>query len=284
MFNSRKINIQDININNKAIVFFGFPYDLGSSNYAGSRNAPVLLREYSSSLYDYFNNNFVSLPLEAYDIGDINRRIYKSNGKEFDFASNIVEYLISSNKIPIILGGDHSISYSTIKGVINSKKEFGIIHFDAHQDFQTELNSNQNWREYLHHGNFLNWIIGNKEIKFLYQFGIDEYSKIYKHNKIRSFNTKDVLLNIDKILKSMDKNIGYYLTFDVDCLSTEFITSTGTPIPGGFTYREINYIIDKFMEYNIKIIALDIVELNDKNRMDSLNICKIILDLIKVLR
>ncbi|MGX7112860.1 arginase family protein [Gemella cuniculi] len=284
MFNSKKININEINTENKEIVFFGFPYDLGSSNYSGSRRAPCLLREYSGSLYDYFNNNFVKLPLKAYDIGDINRRIFRTNGKEFDFSSNIIEYLISSNKIPIILGGDHSISYSTIRGVINSKKEFGIIHFDSHQDFQIELNSEEGWREDLHHGNFFNWLIGNKEIKCLYQFGIDEYSKIYTNKKINSFTTKEVLFNIEKILENMDKSIEYYLTFDIDCLSTEFVTSTGTPIPGGSTYRELNYIIDKLNEYNIKIIALDIVELNDKNRIDSLNICKIILDFIKILR
>lgn len=284
MFNSKKINISKINTKNKEIVFFGFPYDLGSSNYSGSRRAPSLLREFSGSLYDYFNDNFIKLPLRAYDIGDINRRIFRTNGKEFDFSSNIVECLISYNKIPIILGGDHSISYSTIRGVINSKKEFGIIHFDSHQDFQVELNLEKGWREDLHHGNFLNWIIGNEEVKCVYQFGIDEYSKLYTNKKISSFTTKEVLFNIEEILGNMDKSIEYYLTFDIDCLSTEFITSTGTPIPGGFTYRELNYIIDKLIEHNIKIIALDIVELNEKNRIDSLNVCKVILDFIKMLR
>lgn len=284
MFNSKKISINEVNTKNKEIVFLGFPYDLGSSNYSGSRWAPSLLREYSGSLYDYFNNDFVKLPLMACDIGDIHRRIFRTNGKEFDFSSNIIEYLISCNKIPIILGGDHSISYSTIKGVINSKKKFGIIHFDSHQDFQIELSSEECWNENLHHGNFFNWLVANKEIEHIYQFGIDEYSKKYINKKIDTYTTKEVLSNIDNILENIDKSIEYYLTFDVDCLSTEFIVSTGTPIPGGFTYREINYIIDKLEEFNVKIMALDFVELNDKNRIDSLNICKIILDFIKILR
>ncbi|MBK0348273.1 arginase family protein [Aerococcaceae bacterium zg-ZJ1578] len=253
-------------------IFMGFPYDLGSSQYGGSKFGPSALRYVSTSILE--NSVLKSKGIKIGDLGDIKGPIFNSNGKEFKFLSCVVEYLICNNKFPIVLGGDHSISFATIMGLCESVDGFGVIQFDAHQDFMG-FDSN-NWNRHLNHANFLDFVIGKNELMSITQLGIRNNNFSISHPKIESFSVEDTIEKIDQIIDSLDKNIPYFITFDVDCLSTAIMQSTGTPLPGGFEFREISKILVKIIS-SLNILGMDIVELSDERKLDAATINQLLI-------
>ena len=131
-----------------SFIFLGVPTDIAGS-VGGSREGPFLIRQ---SLFKYINkikeakrsNNKIHdfdlrkcydvSKLIIADLGDIHCDI---NENIFTYGyriSKAMDYILESDSIPIILGGDHSISYFCIENLKKKYKRFGIIHFDAHHD------------------------------------------------------------------------------------------------------------------------------------------------------
>lgn len=274
-------------------IVVGFPYELGISNEGGTKYGPSVIRDCSGGVYDHqqyikdsktSNYHFTSLAdknfnsINITDCGNINGSYPEKNGKEFDYLTNILSVTLAKNKIPIVLGGDHSIFYSEVKSLLNTYEKFGIIQFDAHTDY-VGFQEEQQWRKYLNHGNFWSYCIENSQIDNVYQFGIRDLSKKYYNNKIHSYSIEKSINDYIDIIKRMDKSIPYFITFDVDCLDTSLITSTGTPLAGGFTYREINKFFNVLTK-ELNIIGMDIVEFGKGTLSEGILISQIILDFI----
>lgn len=294
MYNSKMIKLSEaLSHKDHKYVFFGFPYELGISNAGGTKYGPNTIREYSSGVYDYSqyskdnresNYQFTALPeydvknIKLIDCGNINGSYPEKNGKEFDYLSNVLSVTLEKKMTPIVLGGDHSIFYAEVKALLNNYKKIGIIQFDAHTDYVGSQDIKE-WRQLLNHGNFWSFCIEENSIENVYQFGIRDLSKKYSNNKIHSYTVEKSLNEYREIIKNMDKNIPYYITFDVDCLDTSLLTSTGTPLPGGFTYREINKFMD-ILTKELNIIGMDIVEFGKGTLSEGVLISQIILDFI----
>ncbi|MBG9985759.1 arginase family protein [Facklamia sp. DSM 111018] len=274
MFDSDEVFLSDIMLEKTEAeyIFVGFPYDLGASQYRGSKFGPSVLRYNSTSILE--NETLRRKGILVGDLGDLKGEVFKSNGKEFYYLINVIEYLLCSNKFPIILGGDHSISYATLMGMCESIEEFGIIHLDAHQDYSGI--SRNDWERDLNHANFLDFLVERKEIKSITQLGIRNNILSVSHAKINSFSVEETISNIDQIIDSLDKSIPYFITFDVDCLSTSIMQSTGTPLPGGFEFREISSVLIKIIN-NLKILGIDIVELNDNQKLDAMTVNQLLI-------
>lgn len=122
------------------VVVLGIPWDEGVGFILGQRLAPKQIRDYSTRLRlpkDGFfvieeNKKFLQ-NLKIFDIGDIG--VFKTlSEKTFKNITSTVKELVSKNIFPIILGGDHSITYPVVRGLSKYKK-IDIVHIDAHLDF-----------------------------------------------------------------------------------------------------------------------------------------------------
>ena len=183
--------------------------------------------------------------------GDINKYYLK--------LSERVQSIVKDNKIPVIIGGEHSVSYPVFLGIKKVINDFSVLHFDAHLDLRFAYNGDK-----YSHASVIRQI---KETGFndITSFGIrsvsleeHEYLKIKPH-KVYYANDE---INIDDLINNTKKNI--YISFDVDCFDPSVVPSTGTPEPGGYTWNKTVNLLKNLLNTK-NLIAFDIVELAPDN-------------------
>lgn len=258
------------------VVIIGAPYDGGTSYRSGTRFGPHAIR-----ITDYIPHDqrrpHLALGVDPFqaltikDAGDIcmpptDIMISLNQVKES------VKKIVDSGAIPVILGGDHSITYADGVGVADSKGygKFGMIHFDAHPD-TADLELDQPHG----HGQWVRRLIESGAIKGsnFVQFGIRGYwpgndvlnwmanqkMRAYEMSEIGDRGIKECIQEAASI--ASEGTDGIFLSIDVDVCDPAYMPATGTPEPGGLTSREL---LDSVREICLKnpIVGIDIVELN----------------------
>ena len=121
------------------VAIVGVPHDCGTTYRPGTRFGPQGIRRISAlyTTYNYEMGVDLREQITLCDVGDI-FTIPANNEKSFDQISKGIAHVFSSGAFPIILGGDHSIGFPTVRGVCRhlGDKKVGIIHFDRHVDTQ----------------------------------------------------------------------------------------------------------------------------------------------------
>ncbi|MFM8661325.1 MAG: agmatinase family protein, partial [Cyanobium sp.] len=142
------------------VAVVGVPHDSGTTYRPGTRFGPQGIRRISALYTPYNYEMGVDLreQITLCDVGDI-FTIPANNEKSFDQISKGVAHVFSSGAFPIILGGDHSIGFPTLRGVCRhlGDKKVGIIHFDRHVDTQeTDLDERMHTTPWFHATNMAN--------------------------------------------------------------------------------------------------------------------------------
>lgn len=175
--------------------------------------------------------------------------------------------LIKQGKKIIILGGDHSVPLGLIRA-LGKDQSFGILHFDAHADLRPGYEGfTYSHASIMYHARQLSNVesitsIGLRDISpeeaeiIRNDPHINVYSDKYIANQrldLRPFSAV-----IEEIIEKLPKKI--YLSFDVDCLNPSLCPNTGTPVPGGLNWHEIQAILDALYHSDIDIIGADLCE------------------------
>ncbi len=179
--------------------------------------------------------------------------------------------LITNKKIVGIVGGDHSVPLGNLKAVSEQYEEFGILHIDAHADLRIAYEG----FKYSHASIMYNALNEIHQISQLTQVGVRDFcqeeSDIINHDpRIRCFTDIELKRNgfdgklwkkqCEEIIASLPNNV--YISFDIDGLSPELCPNTGTPVPGGISFREIDYLLFMLASSNKKIIGFDLCEVS----------------------
>ena len=170
--------------------------------------------------------------------------------------------ITKKSKIPIGIGGEHSLTYGMITGIksalmINSE-EIGIIQIDAHAD----LRKNYMDKRYSHAS--VMYLLANEKFK-IFQIGVRAISKEEIKNRSKfniNFIENNVLKTKEKwkyinLPKNFPKKI--YITFDADGLDPSIMPATGTPVPKGINYEDIFKILS-ILTKGREILGFDFVE------------------------
>lgn len=176
--------------------------------------------------------------------------------------AKIISPVLKEKKMPIVLGGEHSITSFIIEAYRDAgHKDFSILQFDAHAD----LRDGYLGQKYSHAAAMrrcLDFLGIN-----LVQIGIRNISNendelvFWEKNqsRIKTFWAKDKKKwKLDEILGALKENV--YLTFDVDAFDCSLMPSTGTPEPGGLFWDEVLEILRPVCQKK-NIIGADFVEL-----------------------
>jgi agmatinase len=177
-----------------------------------------------------------------------------------DKLQKICFQIFKDKKIPLILGGEHSLSIAPIKALKQLNTDFEILHFDAHADLRQEYEGS-----IFSHACVMKRIFDENIASV--SLGIRSYSKeesiFIKQNNLNIYSAEQIINNketIDNALSSLkSKNI--YITFDVDVFDPSIMPSTGTPEPGGLNWYHIMYAFRKLKELNKNVLGFDLVEL-----------------------
>ena len=253
---------------NVVIVPFGLEKTV--SYGGGTKNGPsaIIKASHQVELYDEDLNK------EPYKfIGIKTLKSFKIKNKISDALNQIEkinENLIKKNKLPVVLGGEHSLTAGAIRPFVKKFKKIYLLHFDAHADLRNSYNGNK-----FSHASAIRRCLDFKNVNVV-SFGIRNISSseipFYKKNKkrIKIFWAKDKLNWKLNNLKKILKNQKVYITFDVDGFDSSVMPATGTPEPGGLFWDETIKII-KTATQAAKIVGIDVNELSPIKGFDSYN-------------
>jgi agmatinase len=282
-------DIADVGKYDVAIV--GVPFDGGTTYRPGTRFGPQGIRKISA-LYTPYNYEIgVDLreQMTMCDAGDI-FTIPANIEKTFDQISKGIGHIFASGALPVILGGDHSIGFATVRGIAEqTDKKIGIVHFDRHADIQEkDLDERMHTTPWFHATNLPNVPATN-----LVQVGIGGWQVPRQAIKeARKRNTTIITmhdveqLGLDKVaeiaLEMAWKDAdAVYISFDIDCVDAGFVPGTGWPEPGGFLPREILYLLGLVAKEGI--CGMEVVEVSppyDTSDITSLMATRAIVDVL----
>jgi arginase len=191
---------------------------------------------------------------------------------------------LAEARLPILLGGDHSLSIGSIGAVARHCREEGrslrVLWLDAHADFNTrELSPTGSL-----HGMPLSCLcgFGPRELlqiggaspalnpRWVRQIGIrsvDSGERRFVHEQeldvfdMRCIDEIGVRKVMELALQDMDEDTHLHVSFDVDCLDPEIAPGVGTTVPGGLSYREAQLCMEMIADTG-RVASLDIMELN----------------------
>ncbi|HHS48672.1 MAG TPA: agmatinase [Desulfurella acetivorans] len=237
------------------IVLVGVPYDGTSSFRPGSRFAPGAIRENSYGIESY--SPYFDRDLREKKICDVGDMPLPFGDKELvlDIVEKFSFKLIKNKKKLLSIGGEHLISLPLVKTFSKKYKNLAVVHLDAHSDLIDSYRS-----ERLSHASVIRRISEVVGFENVYQAGIRSLNSTDLNLPYRKENL--CLFNFEKIQNYVDE-IGskpVYLTIDLDVLDPSIFPGTGTPEPGGVTYKELVDCLKKLSVLNI--VGCDVVELS----------------------
>ena len=213
------------------------------------------------------------------DIGDLDLPMGDVEG-DLDEISRVTREILADNKKTMMIGGEHLVTYGTIREYIKKYPDLNIIHFDAHTDLREEFLGRE-----LSHATVLRKCYDMLESGTLYQFGIRsgdrsefEWAKTHIHQTKFSFD------GLDECIEAL-KDKPVYLTIDLDVLDPSVFPGTGTPEAGGVTYKELQDAILKMRKLN-NLVGADMVELSphyDASGVSTAVACKVLRELVLLL-
>jgi len=257
-----------------AAVIVGAPYDSGTSYRSGARMGPMALRscdysEHTGSRPHLSLRVDPLLDLGVVDAGDVEMAPTETI-RSLRALQNVITQLAGANKIPIVLGGDHTIAMADITGLA---EHFGygrisVLHFDAHADtgdlqFGSLYGHGLPMRRVIESGA----VLGSK----FFQIGLRGYwpeppelawmaeqgMRGFEMAEIARRGLDDVLTEAIR-LAGQDTD-GVFLSVDIDVVDPGMAPGTGTPEPGGLTPRELLDAVRRIGR-ETNLVGLEIVE------------------------
>ncbi|MBU1171495.1 MAG: agmatinase [Proteobacteria bacterium] len=169
-----------------------------------------------------------------------------------------VTSVITSKKIPVLLGGEHTVSVGAFRALSKLDIPMGIVHFDAHADLRdTYEGSNLSHACALHHAVEAGFTVFQIGVRSL-----STYDVAYREKKsVHCLDAWDLFSKgIPSPLLPSDFPENIYITFDVDGLDPSVIPATGTPEPGGlFWFQAMDMLLSSIT--GRKVVGFDVVEL-----------------------
>ena len=178
----------------------------------------------------------------------------------------IVGQVVAAGAVPVILGGDHSITEPDVRAVAARYGPVGLVHFDTHTDTGTEVFDVE-----LSHGTPMYRLVrdGHVDGSRYVQIGLRGYwpgeteFAWQRENGITSFFMHDVReLGIREVVERTVAAVGggpAFLTVDVDVLDPAFAPGTGTPEPGGMTSADLLWACRQIAA-RLEVVGMDVVE------------------------
>ena len=177
-----------------------------------------------------------------------------------------VAQVLAAGAIPVVLGGDHSVSEPAIRACAGVHGPVGVVHFDTHTDTGAEVFGVER-----SHGTFMRRLLdaghidGSRYVQIGlrgYWPGEEEFSwqaaqgitSLFMHD-VRDLGIREVLARAIGI--AGDGPV--YLTVDVDVLDPAFIPGTGTPEPGGMTATDLLLAV-RTVAAELELVGADVVE------------------------
>ncbi len=253
---------------NADVAVIGVPNDMGTQWKSGARMGPRGIRE-GSTLYSFGLDGaydiekdimYLGPKWKVVDCGDVDM-VHGDIMQCHDNTEETVRKIVSKGAMPVVLGGDHSITIPVGKA-LEELGPFHVIQIDAHLDW-ADHRSGQRYG----HGSCIRRLSEMDHVQKIFQFGIRGISSSLKVDVEAAHEYGSVILSprqmrkmgLENVLELLPEGEKYYVTIDIDGLDPSVAPATGTPSPGGFIYDEVNELLEGIAKRG-KVIGFDLVE------------------------
>ena len=254
------------------VAIVGAPYDEGTTHRPGARFGPRAIRSayyVTGKLWSIQTRTSIFDRIRCVDAGDAPVTPSRPD-RSFRVIREKVGRVAASGAVPIILGGDHSISYPAISAVAKARapRRVGVVHFDAHADTGTD-----SWGAPLSHGTPMRRLIEEGHVKGsnFVQVGLRGYwpdqatfawmdaqgMRWHPMTEIEEKGAESVVATA--IAEALDGPDAVYLSVDIDVLDPSVAPGTGTPEPGGLLARELLRAVRQIVS-QVDLVGMDVVE------------------------
>jgi agmatinase len=246
----------------------------------GASKGPDTLR-YVSNGSEFFERDGKVIPICPL-LGRIdNKHIFDYGNTPRENLHKLISDLVSNNKIPVVIGGDHSITTIVLQAIGNIHGKIGLFYFDAHPDFVSSttnyygsvLTDSYQWIDFTK-----SLLIGTRaaereELENAARVGLEVITPV----NITELGISQIA---DKV-RSKNCSNKKYISIDLDCLDPAHAPGVSLPTPCGLSSIELIYLIK--LAINSGIIGIDLVELSpdfDFNNMTAHLAARILLESI----
>ncbi len=242
-------------------VVFGVPFDVTSSYRTGARFGPAAIRQASLNIETYsFRSGEDVEELALHDVGDLH--VSSDPKKTVDMLKLVVEDVLAAGKVPVAIGGEHTITLGILKGFGAQAKKTAIVSFDAHLDLRKEFLGLK-----LSHTTFMRLI--NEEVKpaKILEVGTrsvcqDElnYAKkagieFFPTQQIKKEGTQKI---VEQLKEKLEPYENIYLTVDMDVVDPAFAPAVQNPEADGITTGELLDIVCALCDK--RVVGFDVLE------------------------
>ena len=264
------------------IVIIGVPDESRShAKRKGTSTAPDVLR-ISSNESEFFERGGMLIPTCPMRGTLEDKRVFDAgNVADKQELQTIVSDVVAAGKLPIMIGGDHSLSTETIK-VVSAGKKLSLLYFDAHPDFVSSVRN--------YYGSVLTDSAQSLNLRKSMLIGTraaepEELENARKAG-LKIVNPLDVAeLGVKKVaqmIKARTAGTRTYISVDLDCVDPASAPGVSVPTPGGLSAVDLIYLLKKAIGCG-NVVGLDIVELApdyDVNDMTSMLAARILSECI----
>ncbi|HJS82229.1 MAG TPA: arginase family protein [Nitrososphaera sp.] len=248
-------------IDSAEIVIYGVQDESGShAKRKGTSRAPDVLR-IASNESEFFERGGTRIPTCPMRGSFDGKRVFDAgNLKTKNDVSKAAYDVASKGRIPIMIGGDHSLTTNAIEAIARAvSSKLALLYFDAHPDF---VSSSRNY-----YGSVLTDSSQSLDYRSSMLIGTRaaEPEELVNASKegVQIINPLDIaelgLKKVAEIIREKTGNSSIYISIDLDCLDPSFAPGVSVPSPGGLSSTDLIYLLSRSLSG--KVVGLDIVEL-----------------------
>lgn len=256
--NFGNLPIQNSEFETSKIVIIPVPYDSTTSFKAGTREGPraIIFASRNFELYDIELGKEIYKEVGIHTLGEL-EPVLSSPEAMIERVYEVCRELVRLGKFPVMLGGEHSLSFGMVRALKEKYPSLAVLQLDAHADLRDEyLGSKYN------HAAVMRRIY---ELCPITQVGIrsmsQEEAEFIKRKKLNPFYARQIINQqawMNEILSGLGDEI--YITIDLDVLDPAIMPAVGTPEPGGLDWYLLLEFLSKVSKQK-KVVGFDVVEL-----------------------
>lgn len=180
--------------------------------------------------------------------------------------------ILDDDRLPVVLGGDHSIPFGAIAAAARRHRGLGVLHFDAHADLRPAYEG----FEWSHASIFHNVLERSSEVATLVQVGVRDLGERELEYIRSSQGRVQTLFDRDwrdaghdginrralarEWIERLPERV--WISFDIDGLDPALCPNTGTPVPGGLSWHDAQLWLGELARSDRRVVGVDLCEVN----------------------
>jgi len=174
-----------------------------------------------------------------------------------DIAASVTK-ILELKKIPVVLGGEHTVTWGVIKGYLDAgEKDFGVVQIDAHADLRDAYEGDK-----YSHASVMRRVVeaGVPLVQVGNRAFCQEEVEARKKHGVKAFDALELVpkgKNSIKLPKKFPSKV--FFTVDVDGIDPSVLPATGTPVPGGLGWYQTLGLFESVARQR-RIIGFDVME------------------------